>query len=98
MRELLLKILGEYQNAKQESFKGHQLANYLRGDSRYIIEKSAFIDATRYKVEGSPGKGNWADVPWIAIFDKDITLTATKGYDIVYLFCADMSGVPRFHA
>lgn len=93
MRELLLKILNGYQNAKQESFKGNQLANYLRSDSRYIIEKTAFIDTSRYKVEGSPGKGNWADVPWIAIFDKDITLTATKGYDIVYLFCADMSGV-----
>lgn len=93
MREILLKILDEYQSAKQESFKSHQLANYLRGDSKHIIEKSAFIDVSKYKIEGSPGKGNWADVPWIAIFDKDITLTATKGYDIVYLFCSDMSGV-----
>lgn len=93
MRELLLKILDEYNSAKKESFKAHQLANYLRVNSGQIIEKEASIDTLKYKVEGSPGKGNWADIPWIAIFDKDITMTATKGYDIVYLFCADMSGV-----
>lgn len=93
MKQILSKILNEYNGAKGELFKAHQLANYLRVDSKQIIEEVASIDTSKYKVEGSPGKGNWADVPWIAVFDKDITLTATKGYDIVYLFCADMSGV-----
>lgn len=31
--------------------------------------------------------------PWIGVFDRDISLTAQRGYDIVYLFCTDMSGV-----
>lgn len=32
-------------------------------------------------------------MPWIAVFDKSITQSATEGYYIVYLFRADMSGV-----
>lgn len=37
-------------------------------------------------VEGSPGQGNWAAVPWISIFDPAITTSATAGYYAVYLF------------
>jgi 5-methylcytosine-specific restriction protein A len=46
----------------------------------------------RYKVEGSAGKGNWVDVPWVAIFDKLITESAQSGYYPVFLFKEDMSG------
>ena len=37
-------------------------------------------------VEGSPGQGNWAAVPWISVFDPAITTSATRGYYVVYLF------------
>ena len=37
-------------------------------------------------VTGSVGQGNWAMIPWICIFDRSITTTATKGVYIVYLF------------
>jgi 5-methylcytosine-specific restriction protein A len=39
-------------------------------------------------VEGSPGQGNWAAVPWISVFDPVITTSATSGYYVVYLFHA----------
>lgn len=39
-------------------------------------------------VEGSPGQGNWAAVPWISVFDPAITTSATRGYYVVYLFHA----------
>ncbi len=55
--------------------------------------KSSFINKENYLITGSAGQGNWADVPWIAVFDKEITTSATIGYDIAYLFRADMSGV-----
>ena len=35
-------------------------------------------------VEGSPGQGNWAAVPWISVFDPAITTSATRGYYVVY--------------
>jgi 5-methylcytosine-specific restriction protein A len=37
---------------------------------------------------GSPGTGNWAEVPWLAVFDSLVTDTATRGYYVVYLFHA----------
>jgi hypothetical protein len=40
-------------------------------------------------VDGSVGQGNWAQVPWIGIFNKEITTSATKGIYIVYLLSAD---------
>ena len=56
------------------------------------IQKLLNLDETSYKVEGSIGQGNWAEIPWISIFLKDITTSATNGYYIVYLFKSDMSG------
>ncbi len=38
------------------------------------------------KIKGSVGKGQWALVPWLAFFDTRISDTATKGFDIVFLF------------
>jgi 5-methylcytosine-specific restriction protein A len=40
------------------------------------------------QVEGSPGQGNWAAVPWISVFDPAITTSASRGYYVVYLFHA----------
>jgi 5-methylcytosine-specific restriction protein A len=56
-----------------------------------LSQKSAV--SKKYKVEGSIGKTNFAQVPWICVFDLDITESAQEGYYIVYLFKADMSGL-----
>lgn len=44
-------------------------------------------------VEASPGKGQWADAPWIAIFDPLVTDTAQRGYYPVYLFTRTLDAV-----
>jgi 5-methylcytosine-specific restriction protein A len=43
-------------------------------------------------IEGSIGAGNIAEIPWVGVFDKDITETAQTGYYIVFLFKSNMSG------
>lgn len=93
MRDILKTVLDNYVTAKSEEFAAHPFADFLRTEAVAKFEENTGIDKNLYKIEGSPGKGRWADVPWIAVFDKEITTTATKGYYIVYLFCADMSGV-----
>jgi 5-methylcytosine-specific restriction enzyme A len=45
-----------------------------------------------YKIEGSVGKGEISEIPWICVFDKDITESAQTGFYIVYLVRADLSG------
>ena len=48
-----------------------------------IIEKS-FLPDSKYKIEGSIGQGGIAEIPWICVFDKEITTKATEGYFIVF--------------
>ncbi len=93
MQQSMHHVLSNYLIAKQEDFGNNDLANFIRNTLEARTVESCNISLKKYKVEGSPGKGNWAEVPWLCVFDKDITQTATRGFYIVYLFNADMSGV-----
>ncbi len=46
----------------------------------------------QYIIKGSCGASNKADIPWIGIFNENITRTAQYGIYVVYLFRKDMSG------
>jgi 5-methylcytosine-specific restriction protein A len=50
-------------------------------------------DEVSYRTKGSAGAGNWADTPWVAVFDLSVTDTATRGHYLVYLFRADGAAV-----
>lgn len=57
-----------------------------------LISSNVFTMRSEITVDGSCGKGQKTDYPWIAVLNKKITRTATKGIYIVYLFKSDMSG------
>ena len=48
-------------------------------------EISANIDKSdnHYTIGYSVGQSQWAEIPWLAIYDDDITNSATYGYDIL---------------
>lgn len=46
-------------------------------------------DDETYKVEGSVGRGNWAETAWVSVFDLNITDSATRGVYLVYLIRED---------
>ena len=56
-------------------------------------EINNFINPNEYLCKGSAGEGMFAEIPWVAIFDKDITNSARTGYYIVYLFDSKMQGL-----
>ena len=91
IREAIAAILAGYGPAKEQAFTGHPLARAVRHDLPDAIR--AVIPEERYPVEGSSGQGQWAEVPWAAVFDRLITNTARQGFYIVYLFRSDLSGV-----
>jgi len=93
MRDVLNKILENYVEETSNAFKNNELAHFIRNEAIEEIQEMAKIDIQHYYLKGSAGQGGWGSVPWIGIFDRDITISAQKGYDIVYLFNADMSGV-----
>ncbi|SEO09000.1 5-methylcytosine-specific restriction enzyme A [Terribacillus saccharophilus] len=89
----LKHVLDTYQEAKYEMLKDHEIGNYVRNVIKDVLVEDADLDEHRFFVTGSVGQGRWAEIPWVSIFIRDITTTATSGYYIVYLFKADMSGV-----
>lgn len=91
IRDILEKVLNNYLQEKNKSFKNNKFAKLLRSGLKEAVSDDFLAGNIRTK--GSAGQGNWATVPWIGIFDAAISISATKGFDIVYLFSPDMSSV-----
>lgn len=53
---------------------------------------SEYLGRDDLLVQGSVGKGNRTDFPWISILNRNITTTTQQGLYMVFLFKKDMSG------
>ncbi len=89
LRETLQRILTDYPLARTMGLEGHPLAEFIRSEAADAVSGALGEVGTGLVVQGSPGQGNWAAVPWIAVFDPAITTSATRGYYVVYLFHAE---------
>ncbi|MDO9160635.1 MAG: DUF3578 domain-containing protein, partial [Burkholderiaceae bacterium] len=90
LRDYFEQILKNYLSAKNQNFVDHPLAKLLRNDLPDDIKTVLNRD---FIVKGSAGQGNWTNLPWVGIFNPEITSSAQSGYYIVYLFTEDMEGV-----
>ncbi|PAV32533.1 hypothetical protein CI791_04485 [Leuconostoc lactis] len=91
LRELLEKILNTYLQEKNKPLKDNSLAECLRSGLKDVVSDDLISGSLITK--GSPGQGSWAIVPWIGLFDTTMSVSAAKGFDIVYLFSPDMKYV-----
>src|SRR5690606_4280440 len=57
------------------------------------IIRSRYSLSSDYKIDGSIGKGNFTNYPWVGVFNKKVSTGATKGYYIVLLFSDDLETV-----
>ncbi|WP_195891960.1 MrcB family domain-containing protein [Neobacillus dielmonensis] len=87
------KIMQRFPKLREEPFKGNPLKEMVVDELPVLITKAFFLDENDYKITGSIGKGQFAEVPWLCVFLKDITKSATKGYYIVFLFSTDGQSV-----
>ncbi len=88
----LTLLLEEYPKASKQAFKDNALADFIRQEMPEAI-RAVIGSNERYLIEGSAGKGRWANVPWAAVFDRFVTDTAQDGYYIVYLVKEDFTGL-----
>ena len=93
LRDLILQITDEYVPAKSEPFIGHRIGSLFRHTFPEVIYNTGIVNPSKYLIVGSVGQGQWATVPWICIFDRSITTTATHGVYIVYLLAKDGSAL-----
>lgn len=91
MRNEMEQVLAEYPDARQQPLTGHPLAALLTHDLADDVRDLVASDS--FRVTGSPGRGNWAETPWLAVFDRLVTETAQRGFYVVYLFRGDGSAL-----
>lgn len=88
----LSRVLAEYPVQRHRRFSGNALADFIRRElpvAMFCLTPSP----DTYLLKGSAGTGNWADCPWAAALDPDVTETVQAGFYPVYLFAQDGSRV-----
>ncbi len=78
-------------SALAEDFSGHPLADLLVRDAPEAL--AGVVDGPGYKLQGSRGRGRWAETVWVSIFDRLVTESAQRGYYLVYLLRHNGDGV-----
>lgn len=57
------------------------------------IRRLCEINTNIFRTYGSAGTGNWAEIPWLAVLDKEITSSTRTGYYVVLLFSKDLKKI-----
>lgn len=91
MKDELMYLSSQLLNAKTGPFAKHPLHKWMKQSLLPSYQTLSLLNSPNLQIQASLGQGNWATIPWIAIFDKKITTSASQGYYIVYLFSADMT-------
>lgn len=98
LNELFQEVFDKYQSVRDEYKRakpGMPLEDEITSGIPRALREVANL-SRRYGIKGSLGQYNlfMPEVPWIEVYDREITdESAKRGYYIVYLFRADMSGV-----
>ncbi len=87
--ETFRKIGSEYSVALGEPYTDHPLASFIRSTAPEILKDSLPELGQGFLCEGSAGRGNFATVPWLALFDPLVTTNAQSGYYAVYLYATN---------
>ena len=82
-----------YSSEDRGDFAGSEIGRMITKEIPMSLIAEANINQDKFLVAGSIGKGQFAEIPWISIFNRKITESATKGIYIVYLYTADMTGL-----
>ena len=94
LTDILTYFLDNYiQGKKEKNGKDAAAWKAIRDSAPEKVYETGLVDAKKYLVKGSVGKGVWADVPWLGVFRKDITTSAQNGVYIVYLLSSDSNAI-----
>ena len=89
MRNQIQRFMQDAPGAKTQSFANNPFGVFVRTEIPEALYDTGLVDRQKYLITASVGAGNWAMIPWICIFDRSITTSATKGVYIVYLLSKD---------
>lgn len=94
IRELIQQIAAGWRSYQQTARVDKNNSLYSLVVRQLPAELQATVAAFDTVVaEGSTGQGNITAAPWIGLFDRRLTTSATRGYYVVYLFSVDLATV-----
>src|SRR5438045_1782941 len=88
IRDTFESILAEYVEAKTSQPFGKNAPIWQRFDQLELDFRRipAIAEVQTLSVKASPGSGNWANVPWLAVSDSRVARSIRDGIYCVYLF------------
>ena len=90
----LKEISSRYLDEKNTPIANNKFAAFVRDVAKENIKPKVKKNREHFFYKSSPGRPpHWAEVPWIGIYDPNVTTTAQHGYYITYLFSIDMKRV-----
>ncbi len=92
LHDAIATMLGDYITAKSSPMKGDHPVSVAMKSAVAAVER-LLPPSPHWKVVGSVGKGNWANVPWLSVLDTRLTTTTQEGIYLVFLFRADGDAV-----
>lgn len=93
--QALARVMDDYEaeRARHVSQSTSMLPSFIRADLAAAVAAVVRGSKWPHKVKASAGTGLWAETPWVAVFDEDVTSSAQRGFYVVYLFRHDGSVV-----
>ncbi|MDT0704061.1 DUF3578 domain-containing protein [Mammaliicoccus sciuri] len=89
--EIKEKIWDEKLKMKDDVDLKNNYLNLINNEMPNYIKNNFHVP--NYSVWGSVGMGQYAEVPWVAIIDPEISTTTQEGFYIVFLFHPEGEGV-----
>ena len=86
LRPTLENILVNLPTASLAAFKNNPLVSFIQNEAPQLLSIALPHTLPSFLCKGGAGKGVFATVPWLAVFDPLVTTSATRGYYVVYLF------------
>ncbi len=92
LKQLFNFVLSNYQNEHKNAERSDPVYPIICDQIPLLLKSKLFPMRKDLLFTGSCGVGQKTDYPWVAVFNTNITRSATKGLYIVYLFKKDLSG------
>ncbi len=87
--DMIRIAMEQYFDRIEVPFANSPLGSLFRKDIPESLVEKAKIDQEQYLVKGSIGVSRYAQIPWIALIDKEISDSVQRGVVLMLLFSAD---------
>ena len=91
--DMIRLAMEQYFDGTKAPFANSPLGNLFRKEIPESLIDKAKIDEEQYLVKGSIGVSRYAQIPWVALMDKEITDSVQRGVVLMLLFSADKETV-----